>query len=72
MVVAIIFCPKFELQLLINQLLSVFMVWYIAQYKPMNSRRLNRLEMINELGLIFLTNSLFMFTEYIGLAQLRY
>jgi len=47
-------------------------VWYIAQYKPMNSRRLNRLEMINELGLIFLTNSLFMFTEYIELAQLRY
>jgi hypothetical protein len=38
----------------------------------MNSRRLNRLELLNEFGLVVLTNQLFLFTDLVNLAVTRF
>ena len=48
------------------------MVWYVTTWKPMENKRLNRLEILNEVGLIFMTDQLFMLSEIARRSETKY
>jgi hypothetical protein len=48
------------------------MVWYVTTWKPMESKRLNRLEVLNEIGLILMTDQLFMVSEIVKEPETRF
>jgi hypothetical protein len=64
-VISFVFIDLFSAQILINQLMSIIVVILLMKYKPMTENRLLRNEFINESAMIFITDSLFLCTDWV-------
>ena len=51
---------------------SLYQIHYFTNHKPMNSRILNRIEIINEMALLFSSYFMFIFTDWILDIEFRY
>ena len=51
---------------------SLFMIKFLFDYKPMNSRLLNGFEIVNETFTLFITYFMFLFTDFILDVEYRY
>ena len=51
---------------------SLFMVKFLFDYRPLNSRLLNGFEIINEIFTLFITYFMFLFTDFVPDVEYRY
>ena len=65
MVFSFVYIDLFSAQILINQLMSIAVVLFLCNYKPMTEHRLYRIEFINESAMIIITDSLFLCTDWV-------
>jgi hypothetical protein len=64
-VFSLVYIDLFSAQILINQLMSIIVVIFLINYRPMTESRLQRNEFINESAMIFITDTLFLYTDWV-------
>jgi hypothetical protein len=71
-VFSLVYIDLFSAQILINQLMSILMVIFLMKYRPMTENCLQRNEFINESAMIFITDSLFLCTDWVTTPTYKY
>jgi hypothetical protein len=62
---ALAFIPLMPVQILFNQILSVMIIAYLSKYDPMLDKVNSRMEYVNEASLVFITDTIFLLTDFI-------